>query len=498
MATTVTLVGLAPPAAAATTTSLLLPATTAFSMLGRSCGGIQEQVLATGFDPTSGYPVGDVYLQTRCGGSGRGGGYHTTTYSAWAAVTWDLTGAVTSSAKLTTPPTGIDPAFSATDGSGNTLANSLHATNVLPANCTVGNTTYCTYRASLTLATGFVVPPRVETVSSTSGPAAGGTSVTITGTGFTDVTSVSFGGVAAASFAVISDTSISSVSPPSVAGAVDVTVASPGGTSTTIPGDRFTFVAQPSVTSLSPAAGPISGGTTVTIAGADLTGATAITFGGTPAGFTVNDDSSITAISPGTDAADTVDVTVTTPGGTSATVPADRFTYGGDVTLKRATPAVGSAGGGTRVTITGKNLVGTTEVTFGGIAAVSFTVNAAGTAVTATSPPENGTGVQTVDISVTDDAGTATLTAAFTYVAPVLTKITPTAGTAAGGTKVTISGKYLLGATNVTFGGTPAIIKKVTATSIIVIAPPGAGTVDVTVTTPAGTSPVIAVDQFTY
>src|SRR5882762_3904774 len=63
--------------------ALRLPQSTAFSILGHSCGGIQEKAYVTGFAPTTGYPTGYVYMQTRCGGSGRGGGYHVTTYSAW-------------------------------------------------------------------------------------------------------------------------------------------------------------------------------------------------------------------------------------------------------------------------------------------------------------------------------------------------------------------------------------------------------------------------------
>jgi hypothetical protein len=62
-------------AASATTISLLLPQSTAFRILGRSCGGIQEQAFATGFDATSGYPTGDVALKTTCSGSGRDGGH---------------------------------------------------------------------------------------------------------------------------------------------------------------------------------------------------------------------------------------------------------------------------------------------------------------------------------------------------------------------------------------------------------------------------------------
>ena len=92
---------------------LLLPQSIAFSYLGHSCGGIDEQVYATGFDPTNGYPTGDVYLSTTCNGSGRGG--HSTTYSAWAGVTWDFGGYVVSSARLLSVPT-VNPTFIALGG----------------------------------------------------------------------------------------------------------------------------------------------------------------------------------------------------------------------------------------------------------------------------------------------------------------------------------------------------------------------------------------------
>ena len=47
-------------------TQLLLPQSTAFAILGYDCGGISEQVYATGFDPTNGYPTGNVDLKTSC------------------------------------------------------------------------------------------------------------------------------------------------------------------------------------------------------------------------------------------------------------------------------------------------------------------------------------------------------------------------------------------------------------------------------------------------
>jgi hypothetical protein len=292
-------------AASATTISLLLPQGTAFSILGRSCGGIQEQAFATGFDATSGYPTGDVYLKTTCSAGGRGG--HSTTYTAWAGVMWDFTGAVISAVGLSMAPT-VDPTFSAFDAHGNEVYNASN-------------------HAFLTLAPGFVPTPRVTGVSPTFGPASGGTSVSITGTGFTGATAVDFGGTAAASITVNGDTSITAVSPVSGAGTVDVTVTTAGGTDATSASDQFTFFAIPVVSSLSPNSGPIDGGTLVTITGANFTGATAVFFGDAPAGFVVNDDTSITAVSPGEGSPDNVDVTVTSPGGTSAISAADQFTY---------------------------------------------------------------------------------------------------------------------------------------------------------------------------
>jgi hypothetical protein len=83
----------------------------------------------------------------------------------------------------------------------------------------------------------------------------------------------------------------------------------------------------PKVTAVSPNHGPLGGTTVVTISGQFLTGAWAVKFGTTSATtFTVNSDTSITATAPA-GAAGTVDITVSTPGGTSAIVAADHYTY---------------------------------------------------------------------------------------------------------------------------------------------------------------------------
>jgi hypothetical protein len=103
----------------------------------------------------------------------------------------------------------------------------------------IGLATFCGYPyAPCPLTVTAVTPNRGSTV--------GGTSVTITGTGFTGATAVSFGGTPATSFIVVNDTTITAVTPAHVVGVVDVTVTTPDGTSAISPGDKFHYV-PPSV-----------------------------------------------------------------------------------------------------------------------------------------------------------------------------------------------------------------------------------------------------------
>jgi hypothetical protein len=89
------------------------------------------------------------------------------------------------------------------------------------------------------------VPPTVTGVSPALGLLAGGTTVTITGTGFTGATAVDFGGLPASSFSVNpAGTQITATSPASMTvGPVDVSVTAPGGVSTTSTADQFRYSA---------------------------------------------------------------------------------------------------------------------------------------------------------------------------------------------------------------------------------------------------------------
>jgi IPT/TIG domain len=199
------------------------------------------------------------------------------------------------------------------------------------ANSTLTATNGCawaTFAAGLTLGSSTQPPaPTVTGLNPTSGVTAGGTTVVIAGTGFTGATAINFGSLKA-SFTINSDTQITASSPAQCAGAVHVTVSSAGGTSATSNADLFTYNApRPVVSSVNPNSGSVKGGTQVTIVGSGFTCATAVTFGSVAASsFTVNSDAQIAALSAA-EPVGTIDVTVTTAGGTSATSTSDQFTY---------------------------------------------------------------------------------------------------------------------------------------------------------------------------
>ena len=251
--------------------------------------------------------------------------------------------------------------------------------------------------------------PTIGSVSPLTGSTSGGTPVTINGTNLTGATVVKFGSTAATSITVVNDSKITAVTPAGSVGGATVSVTTPGGTASQ--SGLFTYVAPaPTISSFSPTSGITTGGTTVTITGTNLTGATAVKFGSTAAtSFTVSSATTIKAVTPA-GAAGAVGVSVTTPGGTvTATgvftyvVPAPKVTS--------VSPSSGRFTGGTSVTITGTNLTGATAVKFGNTAARSYTV-VNGTTITAVTPANS---LGTVNVSVTTASGTGTGTRLFTY-----------------------------------------------------------------------------------
>jgi hypothetical protein len=255
----------------------------------------------------------------------------------------------------------------------------------------------------------YAAPPTISAIAPASGPLSGGTTVTITGAGFTGVSAVKFGPAAASSFTFATDQSLTAVSPANESAVVDITVTAAGGTSATGTPDQFTYLTAPTVAAVSPRFGPLFGLIQVVIVGKGFTQASGVTFGFLPAlTFRVVSDGEIVATAPpGFGAAN---VTVKAPSGTSPTSPADVFTYVGGPTVTGLNPTFQNAGG--QITISGSNFDNVTAVHFGSVAATSFAVNSA-TQLTVVVPAGTGT----VDVTVTAAGGTSAVNAAdkFSY-----------------------------------------------------------------------------------
>jgi hypothetical protein len=329
------------------------------------------------------------------------------------------------------------------------------------------------------------VAPTVTGVAPASGAIAGGTSVTITGTGLTAAIAVSFGTTPATSYTVVGDTQVTAVAPAHAAGSADVTVTTPGRTSAAVSADSFTYVAAPTVSSVSPPSGPV--GTSVTITGTDLATTSAVSFGGIAATFSVVDATHVSATAP-THAAGAVDVTVTTSGGTSAATGADLFTYLAAPTVTRIAPSSGPVTGGTTVTITGTAFRPGATVTVGGHAATAVVVVSA-TRITARAPAHIA-GFVDVRVSTTGGVSPVVATDRYRYLPrPVLTGVTPSSGPRLGGRSVTLVGTGFTVGSVVRFGTTQARVVTLRSTRIVVVTPRHLkGRVPVSVTTPGGTS----------
>ena len=349
----------------------------------------------------------------------------------------------------------------------------------------------------------YSAPPTASYITPAGGPV--GTPVAIIGTGFVSapgITQVLFGTTPAPGFTVDSDTHISAVVPP-VSGTVDVTIVTPAGTTATTGLMQYTVEAQPIVSGLSPASGPLAGGTSLTITGSGFSGVGAVMFGSLPAaGFTVNSDTQITAVSPFGMGAGPVDVVVSSLAGLSATSPADQFTYVADYpTISSLSPSSGPLAGGSSVVITGTDFAGANMVTFGSVPAASFQVSSP-TQIIAVSPAGGAAGAVDVMVATPNGVSVGSPADQFTYIAaPTVTALSPSSGPLAGGSSVVITGTGLTGASTVTFGAVPAASFQVaSATQITAVSPAGsaAGSVDITVATPNGTSATGAADRFTY
>ncbi|MFY0566914.1 IPT/TIG domain-containing protein [Archangium lansingense] len=285
--------------------------------------------------------------------------------------------------------------------------------------------------------------PTFTSFSPTSGKTGGSSTITLNGTGLTGTRVVRFNGVAT-EFTVYSDTRVTAYVPYGAFSGPITIVTDAGSVSSPA---SFTVIPEPEPTGFSPQYG--TAGTTVTLTGNNLTGATEVSFDGVDATFTVVDSTRITATVPS--AATTGELRVYTPGGYA--------TFGVFTVISSAAPTITSfsptsADPGKRVTLTGTGFTGATVVSLNG--AYNSVYVESDTSLYFYVPTNASTG----RLRVYNTQGVGVSSSDFTVLpappAPRITGFSPTSGSV--GTIVTLNGSGFTGATAVRLGDTSLAI----------------------------------------
>ena len=278
-------------------------------------------------------------------------------------------------------------------------------------------------------------PPELETVTPSEGPITGNIQITLSGRHFETPTAVFFAETEALSVLHVDTRILSVLVPPTdMEGPVDVIVENRNGRD--VLEDGFTYLpsTDPTVVAFSPARGDVSGGDTITANGHNFPteGAVSVVFGSAVAPEVGLDTETQFTITTPSHRFALVDVTINFGGGYIQVVE-DGFQFWADLSLDSVLPNVGVPGGGTEVTLFGTGYLEETniEVTFGGNLAPTESYQLDDTEAVVTSPA--GT-EGPVDVVVSGEHGTVTLTEGFRYGVPLLVdRIEPAILALAGG-----------------------------------------------------------------
>ena len=258
---------------------------------------------------------------------------------------------------------------------------------------------------------GAATPPTISTVTPNSGPAAGGTPITITGAAFLAGSSVTIDGAVATDIVVVDPTSITATTPAHNVGAVDVVVSTVDGTATCPACFNYATGGPPPtprVSSVSPASGSTAGGAALTLNGRAFKPGTSLTIGGVAATNVVVVNPTLMTAKTAVHAAGAVDIVTSNDLGTGTC--AGCFTYVAPA-VTAISPHLGSISGGTPVTLTGTGFTTGDNVTIGGVPATNIVV----TSPTSINAKTGAHAEGAVDVVVANRGDRGTCTGCFTY-----------------------------------------------------------------------------------
>lgn len=297
--------------------------------------------------------------------------------------------------------------------SGLTVVNPTTITCTVPSS-TAGAVTVSVTNPDLqtTSAANFYtyrMAPVLNTLAPASGAVAGGTIVTLTGTGFVAGATVMFGSAPCIAPVATSSTSLTCTTPAYPTGSTNVVVTNPDGqmSGTAV----FNFMPKPLITTITPNNVPMSGGSVITFNGSGFENVQSVSFDGVMcSNVTPSTSTNFTCITPVHSAGPSV-ITVTSTDGQSSTF-SGGFMFNAPPTLSSIDMKSGPASGGTIVTINGAGFVPGATVQFDGLACGSVTFISA--ASLSCSTPSNSLGTKTITVT-NPDTQSANLPASFTY-----------------------------------------------------------------------------------
>ncbi|MEW5853782.1 MAG: IPT/TIG domain-containing protein [Myxococcota bacterium] len=303
--------------------------------------------------------------------------------------------------------------------------------------------------------------PRITAISPASGTTAGGTIITLTGSGFTPQSTVSINGTDCPRTGTPPSNQILCITPEGE-GPTEVRVVTNG----VVSDPQAWARAAPSLGVITPQGGATAGGTPITITGDSFGASPTATVGGASCLVTQGGHTRIICELPAGQGA-TADVVVRRQDGT-VSQPA-LYPYA-PPSISDITPTTGAASGGTPLTLTGTNFGVSPVVIMGG--SLCPVVSRDHTRVTCTTP--GGSGDVTVQLLAGDNPP-ATAQIPFQYEGPGISGVTPQAGATAGGITITIEGTSLGNTALARVGGSTCPIIDVTAARVRCVLPAGQG-----------------------